>query len=109
MPGLTSDGSTPGGVGPVPQGTAVEPASMLGALAIVARHRGIHLNPVQLRRDHRLEPGEPSPQQLVDLSRASGLRAAATRLNFGDLTRLGSALPAILLLKNGSALALLRC
>jgi hypothetical protein len=34
-------------------------ATMLGALAIVSRYRGVHLSPVQLRRDHRLGPGEP--------------------------------------------------
>ena len=82
---------------------------MLGALAIVARHRGIHLSPAQLRHEHRLGSEEPSLQQLLDIARASGLRAVATRLKFGNLMRLGSALPAILLLKNGSAMALLRC
>ena len=81
---------------------------MLGALAIVARHRGIHLSPVQLRRDHRLAPGEPSLQKMLDIARASGLRAVATRLRFRNLMRLGPALPAILLLKNGSTMVLLQ-
>ncbi|HMD65594.1 MAG TPA: peptidase domain-containing ABC transporter [Stellaceae bacterium] len=81
---------------------------MLGALAIVARHRGIHLSPVQLRRDHRLGPGEPSVQELLDIARASGMRAVSARLKFPDLMRLGAALPAILLLKNGSPMVLLR-
>ena len=93
----------------LPEAVAGEAAaSMLGALAIVARHRGIHLSPVQLRRDHRLAPGEPSLQKLLDIARASGLRAVATRLKFRDLMRLGAALPAILLLKNGSPMVLLR-
>jgi len=82
---------------------------MLAALAIVARHRGIHIDPTQLRRDHRLGPDDPSLQQLLDITRASGLRAVATRLKFGDLMRLGRALPVLLLLKNGSGMALLRC
>ena len=81
---------------------------MLDALAIVARHRGIHLSPAQLRRDHRLAPGEPSLQKLLDIARASGLRAVATRLKFRDLMRLGPALPAILLLKSGSTMVLLQ-
>jgi len=81
---------------------------MLGVLAIVARHRGIHLSPVQLRRDHRIGPGAPSVQELLDIARASGMRAVATRLKFPDLLRLGAALPAILLLKNGSPIVLLR-
>jgi len=80
---------------------------MLGALAIAARHRGIHLSPAQLRRDHQLGPVEPSPKKLLDIARASGLRAVATELKFDDLMRLGPALPAILLLKNGSPMVLL--
>ena len=32
-------------------------ASLLGALVIVARHRGMHLSEAQLRRDHRVGPG----------------------------------------------------
>ena len=99
----TSDGAKP------EQSGAREPGiSMLGVLAIVARHRGINLSPAQLRREHRLGPGEPSLPKLLDIARASGLRAVATRLRFGDLMRLGAALPAILLLKNGSAMVLLR-
>src|ERR1700747_2796297 len=82
-------------------------AALLGALAIAARHRGIHLSPAQLRRDHRLGPAEPSPKKLLDIARASGLRAVATELKFDDLMRLGPALPAILLLKNGSPMVLL--
>jgi len=35
--------------------------SLLGALAIVARHRGVHLSPAQLRRDHRIEADGPEP------------------------------------------------
>ena len=80
---------------------------MLGALAIAARHRGIHLSPAQLRRDHQLGPVEPSPKKLLDIARASGLRAVATELKFDDLMRLGPALPAILLLKNGRPMVLL--
>ena len=83
-------------------------ASLLAALVIVARYRGIHLSQTQLRRDHRLAPGELSPDQLVDIARANGMRALTTRLSFGDLMRMGAALPAILLLKNGSAMVLLQ-
>jgi len=83
-------------------------ASLLAALVIVARYRGIHLSQTQLRRDHRLAPGELSPDQLVDIARANGMRALTTRLSFGDLMQMGAALPAILLLKNGSAMVLLQ-
>jgi ATP-binding cassette subfamily B protein len=82
--------------------------SLLGALVIVARHRGIHLSEAQLHRDHRVEPGGPTPEQLLQIASSSGLRALATKLSFSDLMRMGQALPAILLLKNGSAMVLLR-
>jgi ATP-binding cassette subfamily B protein len=83
-------------------------ASLLGALTVVARHRGLDLSEKQLRRDHRVGPGEPSPKALLQIAAASGMRAAATRLGFCDLMQLKEALPAILLLKNGSAMVLLR-
>src|SRR5690348_7944771 len=83
-------------------------ASLLGALVIVARHRGLHLSASQLRRDHLVGPGGPTPDQLIAVARASGLRAAAARFSFRDLMKAAPALPAILLLKNGSAMALLR-
>jgi len=96
-------------VQPQPQDeAAAAAASMLAALVIVARHRGVHLSPTQLRRDHRLTRGEPSLEQLLQIARAHGMRASATRLGFRDLLQLGKALPAILLLKNGSAMVLLR-
>jgi ATP-binding cassette subfamily B protein len=83
-------------------------ASLLAALVIVARHRGIHLSEIQLRRDHRVGPGDPTPDQVLEIARATGMRAVATRLAFRDLMRAAPALPAILLLKNGSAMVLRR-
>ena len=73
-------------------------SSLLGAMVIVARHRGIHLSQAQLRRDHRLGPGEIASDQLLQIARASGMRAVATELNFRKLMQLGTALPAILVL-----------
>jgi ATP-binding cassette subfamily B protein len=83
-------------------------SSMLGALVIVARQRGIHLSQAQLRRDHQIGPGEPSPQALLQIARTSGMRVVRTRLEFRDLMQMREALPAILLLKNGNAMVLLR-
>jgi ATP-binding cassette, subfamily B, bacterial HlyB/CyaB len=82
--------------------------SLLGALVIVARHRGVHLGEAQLRRDHRIGADGPSREELLRVARASGMRALTTRLGFQDLIRMGPALPAILVLKNGGALVLLR-
>ena len=83
-------------------------ASLLEALVIAARHRGTHLSATQLRRDHRIGPGGPTPVVLLDIARANGLRAAANQLTFVNLMQMGSALPAILLLRNGSAMVLVR-
>jgi subfamily B ATP-binding cassette protein HlyB/CyaB len=89
-------------------GTSSAGASLLGALVIVARYRGMHLAQAQLRRDHRIGPDGPTPQQLLDIARANNMRALSTRLTFRDLMQAGPALPMILLLKNGSAMVLLR-
>ena len=82
--------------------------SLLDALVIAARHRGVHLSQAQLRRDHRLGADGPTCDELLQIARAAGLRAVATRLKFRELMALASALPAILLLKNGNAMVMLR-
>ncbi|MBV8122192.1 MAG: hypothetical protein JO081_19905 [Alphaproteobacteria bacterium] len=84
------------------------PSSLLGALVVVARHRGMHLDVPVLIRDYRLDRGEPSVEKLLQIARGCGLRAMTVELRWADLMRLGSALPAILMLKNGSAMVLLR-
>lgn len=86
---------------------AASPSSLLGALVIVARYRGLHLSIPELMRDHRLEPGEPSIEKLLQIARRCGLRAMAITLRWDDLMRMGTALPAILLLRNGNAMVLL--
>jgi ATP-binding cassette, subfamily B, bacterial HlyB/CyaB len=84
------------------------PSSLLGALVIAARHRGVHLSVEELIRVHRLEAGEPSVEELLRIARSCGLRVMSLRLRWDDLMRMGTALPAILLLENGSAMVLLR-
>jgi ATP-binding cassette, subfamily B, bacterial HlyB/CyaB len=82
--------------------------SLLGSLVIVARHRGIHLSVPQLIHDHLLGPDEPSTGRLLQIAQAAGLKARAVRLNWDKLTLLGQVLPAIVMLRNGQAMALLR-
>ncbi|MBV9554155.1 MAG: peptidase domain-containing ABC transporter [Alphaproteobacteria bacterium] len=92
---------------PRPADSAAGPgASLLGALVIVARQHGIHLSVPQLVHDHLLEPGDPSVPQLLKIATASGLRAISTSLQWSDLLKLGKALPAVVLLRNGSAMVL---
>ncbi len=83
-------------------------SSLLDALAIVARYRGLHLNLPELVRDYRLGSGEPSPDRLLQIARGSGLRAMLVNLHWDDLMRMGASVPAILLLNNGRAMVLLR-
>jgi ATP-binding cassette, subfamily B, bacterial HlyB/CyaB len=83
------------------------PSSLLGALVVVARHRGIHLDIPALMRDYRLDPGEPPIEKVLQIARGCGLRVMTVDLRWAHLMRLGAALPAILLLKNGSAVVLL--
>jgi ATP-binding cassette subfamily B protein len=80
---------------------------LLGCLVIAARYRGVHLSVPQLIHDHVLSPGEPSVPRFLEIVRASGLRAAEVKLAFADLLKLGDALPAILLLRNGGAMVML--
>jgi len=80
--------------------------SLLGSLVIVARQRGVHLSKDQLIRDHLLKTGDASVVEMLGIAQASGLRASTTRLRWGDLFKMGTALPAIVLLRNGAAMVL---
>src|SRR5436190_16076095 len=87
--------------------TGAMAGSLLESLVIVARHRGVHLSKAQLIREHQLNSADASVAETLRIARASGLRASTTRLRWADLFNMGSALPAILLLKNGAAMVLL--
>src|SRR6266550_4435403 len=93
---------------PVPAHAQTGGSSLLGSFVIAARQRGVHLSVAQLIRDHQLPSGEVSTPQLLRIAESSGLRAKATRLRWASLVKLGTALPAIVLLRNGSAMVVLR-
>jgi len=81
-------------------------ASLLGCLAIVAHQHGLELSAPQLIRDH-LPADERLPvSELLALAERHGLRATRTRLNWSQLFKLGKALPAVVLLRNGYAMVL---
>jgi ATP-binding cassette subfamily B protein len=82
--------------------------ALLGCLILAARQRGIRLTTDQLIRDHQLKDGDLTPERLVLVAEAEGLRAAITNLRWTDLLKLDKALPAIVLLRNGSAMVLRR-
>jgi subfamily B ATP-binding cassette protein HlyB/CyaB len=80
--------------------------SLLGSFVIAARHRGIHLSREQLLRDNQIRAADTTVAETLKIARASGLRAHATRLRWSDLFKLGAALPAIVMLRNGAAMVL---
>jgi ATP-binding cassette, subfamily B, bacterial HlyB/CyaB len=83
-------------------------SSLLDSLVVAARYREVHLSRVQLMRDHQLTSREVPVEDLLRIARAAGLRAHAARLRWSDLFNMGTALPAIVLLRNGGAMVLLR-
>ncbi len=85
---------------------AASGVSLLGSLVIVARQHGIQLSVPQLVHDHLLEPGQPSVDQLLSIAGACGLRASRIEVSWQEVLRLGKALPAVVLLRNGHAMVL---
>ena len=82
--------------------------SALDCLIVVARHRGVHLSLTQLVHDNVLAGSDVSTAQLLQCARNAGLKAKLLHLNWRRLAQLNKALPAIVVLKNGAAMVLLR-
>jgi len=82
--------------------------SALGCLVIVARYCGIHLSVPQLVHDNVLTGEEVTTAQLLKCAQSAGLKARTTRLTWGELSQLKKALPAIVRLKNGATMVLMR-
>ena len=82
--------------------------SALDCLIVVARHRGVHLSLTQLVHDNVLAGSDVSTAQLLQCARNAGLKAKLLHLNWRRLAQLNKALPAIVVLKNGAAMILLR-
>ncbi|MCK1368324.1 peptidase domain-containing ABC transporter [Bradyrhizobium sp. 62] len=80
----------------------------LAALAIVARQHGLHLTVSQLVHDNVLGGGEVTMAEIVKCANNSGMRSKVVHLDWHGLSHLKKALPAILSLKDGSKMVLLR-
>ncbi|MDR3571109.1 MAG: peptidase domain-containing ABC transporter [Candidatus Pacebacteria bacterium] len=83
-------------------------SSALECLVIVGAHHGLHLSIHQIVHDNALSSETTSLEQTVHCARKSGLKAKSVRLDWKGLTHLRKALPAIVRLKNGANLVLLR-
>lgn len=82
--------------------------SGLGCLVIVARYCGLHITVPQLIHDNVLTGPEVSTAQLLKCARSTGLKANSVRLTWDELAQLKKAVPAIVLLKSGASMVLLR-
>ncbi|HEU5409095.1 MAG TPA: cysteine peptidase family C39 domain-containing protein, partial [Nitrospira sp.] len=82
--------------------------SGLECLVIVARPHGLDLTSTQLIKDNLLTDGEVAPGQLVRCAEKAGLRSKHVKLDWDGLSHLKKALPAIVGLRNGSYMVLLR-
>ena len=82
-------------------------APLLDAFIVAARHRGVHLSREQVLRDHQLKSPEITVPQMLRIARKAGMRGRSVRLRWQDLFKMGTALPAIAILRNGSAMVLL--
>ena len=89
------------------QSTIARPSLLLDAFIVAARHRGVHLSREQVLRDHQLKSPEITVPQTLRIARRAGMRGRSVRLRWQDLFKMGTALPAIVILRNGSAMVLL--
>jgi ATP-binding cassette, subfamily B, bacterial HlyB/CyaB len=78
-------------------------STALRALIRAARHYGLTLDAQQLIRNYPFDTEEPSTAQLLKMAEGVGLRGKLIRINRGELTKLATQVPAILLLPNGKA------
>ena len=82
--------------------------SCLACLVIVARHRGVHLSVPQLIHDNVLTGHQVTVPQLLKCAQSAKLKAKVAHLTWDGLSHLKKALPAIVTLKNGASIVLLR-
>ncbi len=94
--------------GAQPDDRSAVTGSLLDSLIIVARFRTVHLSKEQVIRDHQITGDDVSLTEALRIAYAAGLRARATTLRWGDLFKMGEALPAIVQLRNGGAMVLMR-
>jgi ATP-binding cassette, subfamily B, bacterial HlyB/CyaB len=91
---------------PPSEGSA-EPSG-LGCLVIVARRHGLHLTVQQLVHDNVLPNREVSVAEVLKCATSAGLKGKSVSLDWNGLAHLKKALPAIVRMKTGGSLVLLR-
>ena len=84
----------------------VAPGSALQALAVVAQRLGIDANAERIQRSFSFTTVEPTSDLLIGIAAELGLEARKVNVPWRDLPSLAKVFPAILRLKDGSALVL---
>ena len=82
--------------------------SALECLVAAGRARGVRLTVAQLIRDNLIDAAAIPAATLLTCCRKAGLDAELVRLRWSQLADLGSTLPVIVVLNNGSAMLLTR-
>ncbi|HET9534068.1 MAG TPA: peptidase domain-containing ABC transporter, partial [Mesorhizobium sp.] len=80
----------------------------LDCLARAANHHGVDLPVERLRHLYAVDGTPPSVDLLLRMAKEAGLRAQATQLDWGVLSRMGEAYPVLLRLSNGNWVVVLR-
>ena len=80
----------------------------LDCLARVANNHGVDLPVERLRHLYAVDGTPPSVDLLLRMAKEAGLRAQATQLDWGVLSRMGEAYPVLLRLSNGNWVVVLR-
>jgi len=88
--------------------TDAPPPSGLECLTIVARQHGLHPTTTQLIHDNLLSDREVTLAELLKCVNSSGMTGKAVKLDWKGLSHLKKALPAIVRLRDGSYMVLLR-
>jgi subfamily B ATP-binding cassette protein HlyB/CyaB len=101
---VASDGEA----APVVRAEGTSTPSGLGCVVIVARHRGMHLTVPQLIHDNVLPNREVTVPEILKCVQSAGLKATTVHLDWSGIAHLKKALPAIVILKNGRSMVLLR-
>ena len=92
-----------GGTGRREEAEADAGHTVLGALMMVARHHGLHLSRPQLLRAYAASAEEVTVPTLLQAAKDKGLKAQAVNMTWRQLMRLGRAMPAILMMRDGTA------
>ena len=84
----------------------VRDSSVLDALVLVGRLHGVDTSAEALRRKFVIPEGPIGNAALISLAGELGLRAQAVRVGWNDLPRFSKVFPAIVRLRDGTALVL---